>query len=63
MSFETFDQVLDDIFRPAYEPQEAPCKLCAVGDEPVKLRRRWVHHFPDVGRLVVCEARTLKRSL
>jgi hypothetical protein len=62
MSFESFDQVLDDIFRPA---PASPCKLCAVGDEPVKLRRRWVHHIPDVGRLVVCEARTLilKRGL
>jgi hypothetical protein len=36
------------------------CVHCQFGLEPVRLRRRWVHHFKDTGTLVLCEARNLK---
>ena len=36
------------------------CKFCAVGHLPSKLKRQTVHHFPEVGKIVVCEAATIK---
>ena len=36
------------------------CIYCTYGAELTKLRRRWVHHFPDTGRIVVCEDMQLK---
>lgn len=36
------------------------CIFCKYGAEKVKLRRRWVHHFPDTGKIVVCEDMTIK---
>ncbi len=39
------------------------CIFCKYGAEKVKLRRRWVHHFPDTGKLVVCEDMTIKPAL
>jgi hypothetical protein len=36
------------------------CIFCAYGAAIFKLRRRWVHHFPDTGKLIACEARNLK---
>lgn len=40
------------------------CVHCQFGLVPVRLRRRWVHHFPDTGQLVVCEEKniTIKRD-
>ena len=37
------------------------CVHCQFGLQPVRLRRRWVHHFPDTGQLVVCEERNVIR--
>lgn len=36
------------------------CVFCDLNLEPVKLRRRWVHHLPKKGRLVPCQAKNLK---
>ena len=36
------------------------CGFCCLRHEPVKLRRGWVHHFPDTGRLIACAAKNLK---
>lgn len=36
------------------------CVFCDLGLAPDKLRRRWVHHIPKEGRLVMCEFRNLK---
>jgi hypothetical protein len=36
------------------------CPLCDVGHRPDKMRRQWIHHFPQIGRLIVCEAMALK---
>lgn len=36
------------------------CLFCDLKMEPVKLRRRWVHHIPKRGQLVPCAARNLK---
>lgn len=36
------------------------CSICASGGAPTKLKRQWVHHFPNTGRIIVCEAMTLK---
>jgi hypothetical protein len=36
------------------------CIFCTYGSALFKLRRRWVHHFPDTGKLIACEARNLK---
>jgi hypothetical protein len=36
------------------------CIFCDLNLEPVKLRRRWVHHLPKKGKLVPCEAKNLK---
>jgi hypothetical protein len=36
------------------------CVHCQFGLAPVRLRRRWVHHFPDTGQTVLCEERNLK---
>ncbi len=38
------------------------CILCAVGDQPVKMKRQWVHHFPTFGRIIICEAMAIKPS-
>ncbi len=38
------------------------CVFCDLDLEPVKLRRRWVHHVPSEGRLIFCEVRNLKRD-
>lgn len=38
----------------------ASCVHCQFGLQPVRLRRRWVHHFADTGTIVVCEDRILK---
>ena len=39
---------------------EVACVHCAAGLEPVKMKRQWVLHFPETGRIVVCEDATLK---
>lgn len=36
------------------------CIFCQYGAERFKLRRRWVHHFPDTGRIIVCDDGVLK---
>lgn len=36
------------------------CPLCDVGHHPVKLRRQWVHHFAELGRIIICVAKNLK---
>lgn len=36
------------------------CVFCDLNLEPVKLRRRWVHHLPKKGKLMPCEAKNLK---
>ena len=36
------------------------CVFCDVGHEPVRLRRRWVHHLRGTGRLIVCNYKNLK---
>ncbi len=36
------------------------CVFCDLNDEPLKLRRRWVHHSSKSGRIVVCGVRNLK---
>ncbi len=33
------------------------CMHCEFGDEPVRMRRRWIHHFKDTGQIVVCTKR------
>lgn len=38
------------------------CLHCMFGLVPVRLRRRWVHHFADTGTIVVCEEANLKPS-
>ena len=41
--------------------QDKPyCKFCAVGHLPYKMKRQTIHHFPDLGKIVVCEAAELK---
>lgn len=39
------------------------CVHCQFGLQPVRLRRRWVHHFPDTGTIVVCEERNQKPTV
>jgi hypothetical protein len=39
---------------------EVACVHCAAGLEPVKMKRQWVHHFQETGRIVVREDATLK---
>ncbi len=36
------------------------CIHCQFGLQPVRLRRRWVHHFKDTGTTVLCEDMNLK---
>jgi hypothetical protein len=36
------------------------CVFCDLGNEPVKLKRRWVHHVRREGRNIVCQAKMLK---
>ncbi len=50
--------------KPSSSPNEesAMCVHCQFGLEPVRLRRRWVHHFRETGQIVVCESRNLKCS-
>jgi hypothetical protein len=36
------------------------CVFCDLGLEPVKLRRRWVHHLPRQGKLIACDFKNLK---
>lgn len=36
------------------------CMHCQFGHAPVRLRRRWVHHFSDTGTIVLCEDANLK---
>lgn len=36
------------------------CKFCAVGHLPYKLKRQTVHHFPEVGKIVMCEAAMIR---
>ncbi len=43
-----------------YQQEIAMCVHCQFGLQPVRLRRRWVHHFPDTGTIVVCEERNQK---
>lgn len=38
------------------------CVFCDLNLDPVKLRRRWVHHIPSEGRLIACEVKNLKRA-
>lgn len=47
-----------------YQQETAMCVHCQFGLVPVRLRRRWVHHFPDTGQLIVCEEKniTIKRD-
>lgn len=35
------------------------CMHCDSGHAPARLKRHWVHHFPDTGQLVVCDAHVL----
>jgi len=42
--------------------QSCGCVFCDLGLEPVKLRRRWVHHIPKEGKLIACPVRNLKRG-
>lgn len=37
------------------------CVHCQFGLQPVRLRRRWVHHFADTGTIVVCEEKNLSK--
>jgi hypothetical protein len=39
------------------------CKFCAVGHLPYKMKRQTIHHFPCLGKIVVCEAAELKPSV
>jgi hypothetical protein len=36
------------------------CIYCDLELEPVKLRRRWVHHFPRIGTNIACTSKNLK---
>lgn len=36
------------------------CIHCQCGLVPVRMRRRWVHHFPGTGQIVVCEDKGIK---
>ena len=36
------------------------CIFCTYGHELLKMKRQWVHHFPDTGRIIVCEEKALK---
>ena len=36
------------------------CILCFVGAERVKLKRQWVHHIPQLGKIIVCVEMQLK---
>jgi hypothetical protein len=36
------------------------CIYCDLKLKPVKLRRRWVHHFPALGQNIACTAKGLK---
>ena len=38
------------------------CKFCAVGHLPYKMKRQTIHHFPEMGKIVVCVAAELKPS-
>ena len=47
----------------AEETERAPscgCIYCDLNLKPVKLRRRWVHHFPKTGISVACMVKNLK---
>lgn len=52
--------VLAGLVSPARKLKPSGCIFCDLKMEPVKLRRRWVHHIPKRGQLVPCEARNLK---
>jgi len=39
----------------------SPCVHCQFGLVPVRLRRRWVHHFRDTGTIVVCEEKNISK--
>ncbi len=43
-----------------YQQESAMCVHCQFGLQPVRLRRRWVHHFPDTGQMVVCEEKNIE---
>ena len=36
------------------------CVLCSVGAELTKLKRQWVHHIPQLGKIIVCQEMQLK---
>ncbi len=46
--------------RGVHQQESAMCVHCQFGLSPVRLRRRWVHHFPDTGTIVVCEEKNSK---
>jgi len=43
-----------DVIREIKVTPSCGCVLCDLGIERVKLRRRFVHHFPEKGRTIVC---------
>jgi len=49
----------DSIARIAATPS-CGCIFCDLDLPPVKMKRQWIHHIPSLGRIVVCETRTLK---
>jgi len=36
------------------------CVHCETGHVPTKLKRQWVHHWPNTGLIIVCTAHDLK---
>ena len=45
---------------PTKQKENTMCIHCQFGLTPVRLRRRWVHHFRDTGTIVLCEEANLK---
>ena len=45
---------------PSTNKENVMCIHCIFGLQPVRLRRRWVHHFADTGQIVVCEEKNVK---
>lgn len=59
------DAIVDEIYlrypiTMAHLRRAELCHLCALADEPVKMKRQWVHHNAKTGRLIVCTAHDLK---
>ena len=58
MRFDTVNPPLSEL--PQRAAQRHVCAFCAIGDQPVKMKRQWIHHVPETGHIIVCDAMRLK---